>query len=147
MTPSHFGPHSKLLLNVGARLKAAVDSAECDATALVEIDWIVSDDTVVRPDVVVVCGNEPERHVQATPAVVVEILSDATRERDLTWKRNLYQRLHVPYYPSVDPEDKSLVALRLDSENQLKPMPATEALELRICTDCELTVPITSLLN
>lgn len=146
MTPSPFGPHSKLLLNVGAGLKASIEKAGGNATALVAIDWIVSDDTVVRPDVLVVCGKEPEGHVHSTPAVVVEILSDATRERDLTWKRDLYQRLQVPFYMVVDPQDKSLVVFRLDPHGDFEQMQVTEALELSICSDCRLTVPVAPLL-
>ena len=56
MSPSPFGRHAKLLARTIAALQVAIDSAGCDATVLVEIDWIVSRDTVLRPDVTVVCG-------------------------------------------------------------------------------------------
>jgi hypothetical protein len=58
MSPSPFGRHAKLLARTVAALQTAIDSAGCHATVLVEIDWIVSRDTVLRPDVIVVCGLE-----------------------------------------------------------------------------------------
>ncbi len=67
----------------------AIDAAGCDPTVLVEIDWIVSQDAVVRFDITVVCGREPAGHVEQTRAPGVELLSDATRERDMVFKRVL----------------------------------------------------------
>jgi hypothetical protein len=95
ITPSPFGRHAQALTDAAAVFKHAVDAAArtagCRATVLTESDWIVAHDTVVRPDLVVVCGGVPERHVEAAPAIVVEILSPATRERDLTAKKELYR--------------------------------------------------------
>lgn len=56
MSPSPFGRHAKLLARTVAALQTAIDAGRCDATVLFEIDWIVSNDTVLRPDAVVVCG-------------------------------------------------------------------------------------------
>ena len=104
MSPSPFGRHAKLLARTVAALQTAIDSAGCHATVLVEIDWIVSSDTVLRPDVIVVCGLEPEQHVVKVPALVVEILSEATRDRDLSFKLDLYREQGVRWYLVVDPE-------------------------------------------
>ncbi|MBU6221676.1 MAG: hypothetical protein KGR24_02910, partial [Planctomycetes bacterium] len=43
---------------------------------VVEIDWIVTNDIVVRPDIVFVCGPAPRQHVEQPPAFVAEILKD-----------------------------------------------------------------------
>jgi Uma2 family endonuclease len=96
MVPSPFGRHGKILGNIVTALNNAIKQAKgqqanCTATVLVEVDWIISQDTVLRPDLVVVCGTEPERHLEAAPAVVVEVLSLGTRDRDLPWKREIYQ--------------------------------------------------------
>lgn len=106
MTPSPAGRHARLLVDVAALLKAAVDAAgaDCGATVLAEIDWIVADDTVVRPDLVIVCGAEPPGHVEQPPALAVEILSPATRQRDLTVKRDLYAASGVGWYLIIDPD-------------------------------------------
>lgn len=142
MTPSPFGRHSKLLIDVGAMLKSAVEAEDCDATVLGEIDWIVSQDTVLRPDLMVVCGREPDRHVEQTPAVVVEILSDSTRERDLGHKRTIYQRQSVPIYLIVDAEASQLTALRLDDNGQYVEVEFSDSLVLEICDECKISINV-----
>ena len=56
MTPSPFGRHQELTVKLAAALLGAVEASGCEAKVLAEIDWIIADDTVVRPDVVLVCG-------------------------------------------------------------------------------------------
>lgn len=142
MTPSPFGRHSRLLVSVGSELKSATEACGCNATVLAEIDWIVSADTVLRPDLIVVCGAEPERHVEETPAIAVEILSDSTRERDLTYKRSIYQQQKLPCYLIVDPDTSQLMVLQLNQDGQYVDMPATGDVELVICDDCRLTIQV-----
>ena len=67
MTPSPFGRHQALTFALVAELRAAILSQGCAATALGELDWIISKDTVVRPDVIVVCGDVPEKHLEQAP--------------------------------------------------------------------------------
>lgn len=113
MSPSPFGRHAKALARAVASLQSAVDASGCPATVLVEIDWIVSGDTVLRPDLLIVCGPEPERHVERVPALVVEVLSEATRERDLHAKLELYREQGVHWYLIIDPDAARVRALRL----------------------------------
>ena len=56
MTPSPFGKHSRLLVKLATALETAVQTAKCNASVLAEIDWIIADDTVLRPDLLIVCG-------------------------------------------------------------------------------------------
>ncbi len=68
MTPSPFGTHQAILVALVSELRAALREEGCEATALVELDWIVSKETVVRPDVIVVCGAAPEQHLEQARA-------------------------------------------------------------------------------
>ena len=95
MSPSPFGRHQECCANLLFELKSSVKATQCHATVLYEIDWIVSDDTVVRPDVLVLCGDAPSRHVEDPPAVVAEVLSSATQQRDRTAKFDLYQPMGI----------------------------------------------------
>ncbi len=83
MVPSPFGRHSSVTGKIVTSLNNAIAANGCSATTLVELDWIISAGTVVRPDVAVVCGGLPERHLEARPEIVVEVLSGTTRDRDL----------------------------------------------------------------
>ena len=139
MSPSPFGRHAKLLARTVAALQTAIDAGHCDATVLVEIDWIVSSDTVLRPDALVVCGPEPARHVERTPALVVEILSEATRDRDLSFKRDLYREQGVRWYLVVDPDANRLHTLALGNGGQYEDRLTTHPLEpllIDICGTC-----------
>ncbi|MFM8539555.1 MAG: Uma2 family endonuclease, partial [Planctomycetaceae bacterium] len=118
----------------------AIDAAGCRATVLAEIDWIVTNDTVVRPDIVVVCGPAPPQHVEEPPALVAEILSPATRDRDLTVKRELYEANGVPWYWIVDPDHAEPSLLRLGETGRYEPVLARGRIELDLCADCRITL-------
>lgn len=76
-------------------------------------------DTVVQPDLMVVCDqNKVDRHgVHGAPDLVIEILSDSTRRIDRLTKFNLYQRAGVREYWVVDP-DAHTVAVHLLQDGQ-----------------------------
>ena len=63
-------------------------------------------DTVVQPDVLVVCDRDKirDRGVWGAPDLVVEILSPSTSRKDQNEKFNLYQRSGVKEYWVVDPK-------------------------------------------
>ena len=61
MSPSSFAKHGSITAQIVTALNTAVDAAQCNASVIVAVDWIVSNDTVVRPDVTVVCGTVPEK--------------------------------------------------------------------------------------
>jgi len=140
MSPSPSGRHGKVLGKIVTGLNLAMDQTQCEATVLVEVDWIVADDTILRPDTMVVCGAEPEMHLQEAPAIVAEVLSPSTRHRDLEWKRETYQQQGVPYYLILDPVENQLTVLHLDSEKKYQSLPASDLFKLQICDDCELEI-------
>lgn len=69
---------------------------------LQESDWRIYDDTVVRPDTVVVCY-KPKNYLTKRPELIIEVLSPSTARIDETTKFELYQTEGVPYYILVDP--------------------------------------------
>jgi Uma2 family endonuclease len=140
MTPSPFGRHAAGLARLAAILWNAIDAARCRATVLAEIDWVVSDDTVVRPDVVVVCGPAPERHVEHPPALIAEILSAATRTRDLTVKRDLYEAQGVRWYLVIDPDEGQSMLMRLGESGRYESSRAVGLRDVELCADCMLSL-------
>lgn len=140
MSPSAGGRHAKVHGRIVAALANAIDAAGCDASVLVEIDWIVAQDTVVRPDVTAICGSEPAGHVERPPALVVEILSDATRDRDLVFKRDLYAAQGVRWYIILDPDAGEILPLRLGAggkyANQLDEQ--SSSLVIDLCDACHI---------
>jgi Uma2 family endonuclease len=82
------------------------------------LDWIVQSDTVVRPDVMVVCGAQPKRHLEKPPVLTIEILSESTADKDRHAKRELYENNRVKHYVIADVSEKSLQWLELQSDGK-----------------------------
>lgn len=138
MSPSPFGTHQLTLVNLASEIRSELRVHGCDAVVLVECDWIVSDDTVVRPDLVVLWGDAPEKHIESPPALVAEVLSDSTRERDLTFKRDLYQEHGVDRYLVLDPKDQSFQVFRRDANGVFQNDRIETSVELTLCDDCHI---------
>jgi Uma2 family endonuclease len=123
MSPSPLGRHAKLLGRLVAALGNSIEAAGCAATVLV--------------------GPEPEGHVEAAPALVFEVLSEATRDRDVVFKRSLYEAQGVPTYLIADPEQRTLHVLSLGTDGRYvgslgdaTAMPPV----LGLCRDCQITL-------
>lgn len=73
-------------------------------------------DTVVQPDVLVVCdpARIRERNVRGAPDLVVEVLSPATSGLDQVEKRHHYEQSGVREYWLVHPLDCTLTLYRLE---------------------------------
>ena len=145
MTPSPFGPHQQCLSKLVRALWEAVERAGCDTNVLPEIDWIVSDDTVVRPDISVICGEVPAGHVTEPPAMVVEILSPSTAQRDQTEKFELYEQHGIGHYLMVDPQSWLARCFSRNAAGLLEQVEADGPFQLSICGDCELLLDLSKL--
>ena len=140
MTPSPFGVHQAVARRLTVELAQAIETAGCDAEVLYEINWIISDDMVVRPDVLVLCGEVPERHVMQTPALVAEILSPTSRELDLRYKRQLYLDHSVENYLIVDPDAETLHLVRRESEGKVTEQEVGDEIEPMLCGECRIRI-------
>jgi len=106
MAPSPSVTHQTVGFNIAAKIKEQFDTGAggCEhCCILMETDWHVSNDTVVRPDVMVVC-QEINETVMVTPDVCVEVVSTSSTKRDEVMKFDLYQQEGVLYYILVYPE-------------------------------------------
>ncbi len=81
------------------------------------IDCILSDTTVVQPDLVYLDRSRltaiSDRGVEGAPALVVEALSPSTVQIDRSVKGQLYAKHGVPHYWIVDPERWTIEAFEL----------------------------------
>ncbi len=145
MSPSPFGVHQLVLFNLAAELRTQLLAQDCDAVVLGEIDWIVSRDTVVRPDVVVLCGDVPEKHIETTPGFVAEVLSESTSERDRTFKRDLYEEQGVPIYAILDPTLKTVQIYRRGDDGKWSPESVVDSFQITLCDTCTVTVRLADL--
>ena len=80
-------------------------------------------DTVVQPDVLVVCdaAKTDRRGIRGAPDLAVEVLSPSTASHDQVRKLRVYERAGVREYWLVHPIDRVLTIYRLDQGRYGKP--------------------------
>ncbi len=133
VTPSPIIRHQRVALRLSTalanHLAAHPDQGEVFAAPL---DVVMTPHNVVEPDLFVVLGNQrdilTEKHVHGVPGIVIEVLSPGTRKRDLTIKRQLFDRQGVREYWIVDPDRNSVSVYRRGSDGAL---PLTTTLEAK----------------
>jgi Uma2 family endonuclease len=140
VTPSPFGRHQVLLTRLAWLIQSELEANGCECQAIVELDWVVSDDTVVRPDLLVVCGGMPTRHLESLPSLVIEVLSPSTRASDLGFKRGLYEREGVPSYLIVDPEKEIVTQLTLIDGRYLSSIQDSAGPTIHLGEHCTITL-------
>ena len=117
VTPSPATAHQIVLMNLIRLLAPYVYRRRLGHVLCAPFDVKLSLFTVVVPDLVYFTADRfarvvNEKHATAAPDLVVEILSPGTRRRDKGRKRAVYDREGVREYWIVDPEARSITALR-----------------------------------
>ncbi len=115
MSPAPMRKHQSLASVIIRELGNQIDNCpECEV--LGEIDYKVSDDTVLRPDVVVTCGETHEAYLTKAPEIIVEIISKSTAKKDEVYKYGIYEREKVKYYIIIYPDDLIAKVYKLDGK-------------------------------
>ena len=111
MAPSPLVTHQNVETKIAAELQRQTEACSKCLT-LVETDYEVADDTILRPDVLLICKDIGER-VNRTPEIIFEVLSPSTARRDESVKFEIYEREGVHYYILVNPETERAKVYRL----------------------------------
>lgn len=115
--------HQSLLLDLATELNQWFKGKPCKPF-IAPVDVLLRErpdqpedevDTIVEPDLIVVCDPEKIRRngIQGAPDWVLEILSPSTSWRDQTEKRMLYERHGVKEYWILNPDTFDLLIYRL----------------------------------
>ncbi|WP_367131304.1 Uma2 family endonuclease [Saccharothrix sp. HUAS TT1] len=132
--------HQEIVAELCGRLRAACPD---DLTALPAPFGVrLSARTEVQPDILV--GRRAdftEKLLPVAPLLAVEVLSPSTGIRDLTIKKNAYERMGVVSYWVIDPQEPVMVVFELDPEgcyqqvaevHEEKPFDATLPFPVRV---------------
>lgn len=85
-----------------------------DVVMIAPYDYVISDSTVLQPDVLVARRDDlGTANLKATPLLVVEVLSPSTRRFDRTAKFSAYEEAGVPAYWIADPTVPSVTVFEL----------------------------------
>ncbi len=119
MAPSPLFTHqsmaSLLIQTIGDSIKSC---KECMVVS--EMDYKISDDTILRPDIALVCGQKEGSYIKKSPELIVEIVSKSSALRDEKIKYFLYENEKVPYYVLLYPEDLKAKIYKLDGNRYEK---------------------------
>lgn len=104
LLPSASQKHSKLQGELVYQSKKSLkqNDQNCNREVFLELDWKINEQTVVRPDIMVVCGQPTEDYLNFPPVLIIELLSPATIKNDRVIKFELYREQGVKFYLMVN---------------------------------------------
>jgi len=107
MSPSPVPAHQRVSVCFCVEFVMAVEKCK-NFKVYPSIDWKIKEDTIVQPDILIVCEKIEKKFLDFNPALIVEILSPSTASKDRGEKMELYQLQQVKYYLIVDPQFKKV---------------------------------------
>ena len=119
MAPAPMIKHQSIAYEIAYELKGT--SRKCkECVVLGEADWKVNDDTVLKPDVVLICNETNEAYMTKAPEIIVEVISKSTAKRDEIHKFKIYEEEKVKYYVIVYPNDLKAKVYKLEGKEYTK---------------------------
>ena len=118
MSPSPMINHQFINMKIARQLDEKLDDCK-KCHALFETDVAFTQDTVLRPDSMVIC-HEPKDRVTKAPEIVFEVISKSTAKRDEQLKFEVYQNEGVKYYILAYPESKKAKVYKLHNAKYIK---------------------------
>lgn len=139
MSPTPIPAHQRTASEIRFALMDALKKRSCKhCRAYDPLDYKISDDTILEPDVLIVCGEIKKKYLDFPPALVVEILSPSTALKDRHTKYELYEQQGVKYYLIVDADKKTIEVYELKGKKyKMQPNAASNKFEL--ADDCSIT--------
>ncbi len=144
MSPAPNWKHQKSGGNFLYLLKSAFEknNSQCGCEILYECDWLVSDDTVVKPDVMVVCDPIEGNYPTKPPVLILEILSPSSILKDRNTKFKLYQSYGVKYYLIANIDRKEIEYFVLKDNHYQQ---AYNLTEYALTPHCSITVDFSTI--
>lgn len=127
-------PHQDIVGNLHLLLRAACPPHL--KVVLAPFDVVLSEDTVLEPDLLVASRSQfTRRELPGPPLLAVEVLSPSTRRFDLLVKRDRLQQAGAASYWLIDPNEPSAIVLELRDGTY------EQVAHLRGDQGCDLTLP------
>ncbi len=141
MAPSPMKIHQNIALELLRALSDSLEESECqECEVTFEVDWKLSNNTVLRPDIVFTCNDDNDRYLIKAPKIIIEVISPATAKNDETIKFSIYEDERVEYYLLVYPEDLVAKVYRLKDNRYVKVGDFTTEKLLFSDIGCELSI-------
>ncbi len=118
MSPAPLPRHQRIASVINALFYFAIKEGGCKKCKTYEfLDIKVEEDTIVQPDLLIVCDEIKQSYLDFPPVLVVEIISPSTALKDRNNKLNVYQHFGIKYYLIIDPDQNSIEIFELNELN------------------------------
>jgi len=115
VVPAPYLNHQRILRKLGTALSGFAERQGIGEVFYAPCDVVLSMENVVQPDLLLVTNERnailTAANIQGPPDLVVEVLSESSKRRDLEIKRKLYAKYGVREYWIVDPEARTIEVL------------------------------------
>lgn len=144
MSPAPSSTHQRIVRNLTMQLAIYLQGKTCEvfpAPFDVRLSADAGDDTVVQPDLSVICdpGKITERGCKGAPDMIVEILSPSSASHDQVVKFNKYLEAGVAEYWMVSPEARTVqVYLLKDGGYFSRAYGDTDTIAVGVLEDCHI---------
>jgi len=139
MSPAPMRKHQSLASEIIYNIREQLDDCpQCEV--LGEVDYKICDDTILRPDIVLTCGETNESYLTKAPEIIVEIISKSTAKRDEKYKFAIYEAQKVKYYIIIYPDDLIAKVYKLDGKEYDKQGDFTMEKYLFENTTCSVSI-------
>ncbi|MDW8294539.1 MAG: Uma2 family endonuclease [Aquificaceae bacterium] len=106
--------HQEVLFRLAISIRAYIRSKGSGISVIAPIDVVLSEDTVLQPDIVYLSElSKVKDKIYGVPDLVVEVVSPSTLKRDLVDKMKIYEAHGVREYWLVFPSEKTLMVYAL----------------------------------
>jgi Uma2 family endonuclease len=137
MSPLPIPQHQKSSADLIYEFKDALKKSCSDCNVYAPLDYKVSNDTTLQPDVVIVCGKIEKPYIDFAPVLVVEILSPSTMLRDRNTKYLIYEQQLIKYYLIVD-ADKKIIEIYQLIDGKYRLQQYSKGFEFQLSNDCNI---------
>ncbi len=120
MSPAPAPLHQRIAAEIRTELTLALRKANCKSCRAYDpVDYKIAEDTILIPDILIVCGEIKKKYLDFAPSLVVEILSPATALKDRHTKYQLYKQERIKYYLIVDIDQKKIEVYSLQDRDYI----------------------------
>jgi len=138
MSPSPSFRHQRINTKILTQIDEKISGCK-HCKAVMSFDWKIKDDTVVQPDVSVVCQPVKNNNfLDFAPSLIFEIISPSSEMRDRKIKLQLYQSERVRYYVIINGETEMAEVHQLKGTRYMKAMQTHDAIfTFLLAEDCK----------
>lgn len=149
ISPSPTPKHQRIASALNASFFLALKELLCKQCRVYDpLDYKISEDTIVQPDILIVCDEIKKPYLDFAPALVVEILSPSTALRDRHTKFELYKTQGIHYYLIVDADEEKVEIYELkDNEYHLQVNESIPQFTFLLQDGCNITPDFSDVWN